>query len=197
MRLGDISKIESGLILSRKRARNELELKKTYKVLSLNNIEAHGDFNENELEVFQSNEILQKHYFTQEGLILIRLNEPFTAVCIQKHQTGILIPSYFMSVEIQHKDYLPEFISWYLNTELVKREFHKEQSGTSTPNINQSIVKKLKIPKLPLSKQKDITHIHKLYLKERRLLLELIDQKELYYKGITHKIIYQIMEDYL
>src|SRR5699024_7816103 len=153
MRLGEISQIESGLILSRKRARNELELEKKYKILSLNNIEAHGDFKEAELEVFPSNEILDDHYFTQVGDILLRLNEPFTSVCIQGHQAGVLIPSYFVSIEITHDEFLPEYVSWYLNTSNVKREFFRSQSGTLTPNINQKIIRELQIPKLPLAKQ--------------------------------------------
>lgn len=195
MRLGDISKTESGLILSRKRARNEIELKKEYKVLSLNNIEVHGDFNETELERFPSNEILPDHYFTQVGEILIRLNEPFTSVCIQEHQAGVLIPSYFASIEIISKEFLPEYVSWYLNTNTVKRQFHQAQSGTSTPNINQKIIHDLKIPKLPIEVQEKITHIHKLYLRERRLLTKLITEKDHYYKAMSNKIIYEKMEE--
>src|SRR5690625_1359370 len=99
------------MILSRKRARNNLEIKKHYKVLSLNNIEPHGYFNEAELEKFPSNEILPKHYFTQVGDILIRLNEPYTAVCIQEHQTCVLILSYFVSIDLTNKKYLLEYVN--------------------------------------------------------------------------------------
>src|SRR5690625_3449991 len=196
MKLGEISQIESGLILSRKRARNKLELEKKYKILSLNNIEPHGDFNEEELERFSSNEILGDHYFTQIGKILLRLNEPFTSVCIQEHQAGVLIPSYFVSIEITHEEYLPEYVSWYLNTSNVKREFFRSQSGTITPNINQKIIRKLQIPKLSLSEQKNITQLHQLYLRERRLLNDLIEQKDQYYQAITNKIIKEKMRDY-
>ena len=196
MKLGDICNIESGLILSRKRARNEIELKRYYKILSLNNIEVHGDFNEEELEKFPSNEILPEHYFTQVGDILVRLNEPYTAVCIQEHQAGVLIPSYFVSIELTNEKYLPEYVSWYLNSEIVKRQFHQAQSGTITPNINQKVIQNLNIPKLPLKEQKTITSIHQLYLNERRLLMKLINEKDRYYRGITYKIIREKMGDY-
>lgn len=196
MRLGEISQIESGLILSRKRARNEFELEKKYKILSLNNIEPHGDFNEAELELFPSNEVLDEHYFTQVGEILLRLNEPFTSVCIQEHQAGVLIPSYFVSIEITHEEYLPEYVSWYLNTSNVKREFFRSQSGTITPNINQKIIRKLQIPKLSLTDQENITQLHQLYLRERRLLNDLIEQKDQYYQAITSEIIKEKMRDY-
>lgn len=189
MKLGDICNIESGLILSRKRARNEIELKKYYKVLSLNNIEIHGDFNEAELEQFPSNEILPDHYFTQIGDILVRLNDPYTAVCIQEYQAGVLIPSYFVSIEITHPNFLPEYVSWYLNSKAVKRKFHQAQSGTITPNINQKVIQELDIPYLPIEEQEKITQIHQLYLHERRLLKRLIEEKHRYYEAVTNKII--------
>lgn len=194
MKLGDICTIESGLILSRKRARNDLELKKHYKLLSLNNIEPHGDFNEAALERFPSNEILPEHYFTQIGDVIVRLNEPYTTVCIQAHQAGVLIPSYFVSLEITDESYLPEYISWYLNSSAVKRVFHQTQSGTITPNINQQVIQNLDIPKVSLDEQKKITTVHYLYLRERRLLTRLMTEKDRYYQAITNKIIKEKME---
>lgn len=104
-------------------------------MLSLTNIEAHGDFNEAELEWFPSNDHLDDHYFTKLGKFLLRLNEPFTSVYIHGNQAGVLISSYFVSIEIQHKGYLPEYISWYLNTITVKRKFIRAQSGTQTFNM--------------------------------------------------------------
>src|SRR5699024_12471277 len=165
-------------------------------MLTLNNIESHGDFNEAELERFPSNDLLEDHYFTQVGDILLRLNEPFTSVCIQEHQAGVLIPSYFASIEITHQDFIPAYVSFYLNTNIVKREFFRTQSGTRTPNINQKMIRELKIPKLPLKEQKNITELHHLYLRERRLLNDLIEKKNHYYQAITNKIIKEKMRDY-
>lgn len=195
MKLGDICTIESGLILSRKRARNEMEIKRYYKVLTLNNIEPHGDFNEKGLEQFPSNEVLQERYFTKIGDVLIRLNEPYTSVCIQRHQENVLIPSYFVSLEITDDHFLPEYVSWFLNSNIVKRQFYQAQSGTRTPNINQHVIRNLHIPKIPLSKQEKITAVHQLYVKERRLLTQLIEEKDRYYKAITNHLIESQMEE--
>ena len=195
LKLGDICTIESGLILSRKRARNEMEIKRYYKVLTLNNIEPHGDFNEKGLEQFPSNEVLQERYFTKIGDVLIRLNEPYTSVCIQRHQENVLIPSYFVSLEITDDHFLPEYVSWFLNSNIVKRQFYQAQSGTRTPNINQHVIRNLHIPKIPLSKQEKITAVHQLYVKERRLLTQLIEEKDRYYKAITNHLIESQMEE--
>lgn len=155
-----------------------------------------GDFKEAELEDFLSNDDLDDHYFTEKGDVLLRLNEPFTAVYIEEHQAGILIPSYFVSINIKHKHFLPEYVSWYLNTNVVKRIFHREQSGTLTPNVNQKIIRELVIPRLPLEEQIKITSMHRLYLKERRLLKRLITEKDNYYEAITDRILNEKMEDY-
>lgn len=195
LKLGDICTIESGLILSRKRARNEMEIKRYYKVLTLNNIEPHGDFNEKGLEQFPSNEVLQERYFTKIGDVLIRLNEPYTSVCIQRHQENVLIPSYFVSLEITDDHFLPDYVSWFLNSNIVKRQFYQAQSGTRTPNINQHVIRNLNIPKIPLHEQKKITAIHQLYVKERRLLTQLIEEKDRYYKAITNHLIERQMEE--
>lgn len=195
LKLGDICTIESGLILSRKRARNEMEIKRYYKVLTLNNIEPHGDFNEKGLEQFPSNEVLQERYFTKIGDVLIRLNEPYTSVCIQRHQENVLIPSYFVSLEITDDHFLPEYVSWFLNSNIVKRQFYQAQSGTRTPNINQHVIRNLNIPKIPLYEQEKITAIHQLYVKERRLLTQLIEEKDRYYKAITNHLIESQMEE--
>lgn len=195
LRLGDICKIESGLVLARKRARNDMEIEKSYHVLSLNNIEPHGDFNEKKLEKFPSNERLPDHYFTQVGDVLVRLNEPFTAVCIQEHQAGVLIPSYFVSIELTSEHYLPEYISWFINSATAKRAFHQAQSGSTISSINQRVIQNLKIPNVSLDEQEKITTVHHLYLQERRLLMRLIAEKDRYYNAITTKVIHGKMEE--
>src|SRR5699024_10388088 len=123
-------------------------------------------------------------YFTQVGDVLVRLNAPYTSVCIQEYQAGVLIPSYFVSLELTDDEFLPEYISWYINSHVVKRIFHRAQSGTSTPNINQRVIQALDIPELSLKEQEKITAIHQLYLLERRLLKRLITEKDHYYEAI-------------
>jgi len=196
MKLGEISSIESGLILSRKRSRNNIEFVKEYKVLSLNNIEIQGDFNEAKLERFQSNEELEGHYFTKPGDVLLRLNAPFTSVYINESKADILIPSFFVTIKIKHEDFLPEYVSWYLNTDIVKRHFLRMQSGTQTPNVNQKLLRDLDIPSLSIKNQNNITTLHQLYLKERWLLKQLIKEKDQYYEGVTNEIIKEKMGDY-
>src|SRR5699024_5943286 len=106
------------------------------------------------------------------------------------------IPSYFVLIKITADNFLPEYVSWYINSQAVKRIFHQTQSGTMTPNINQKVIRNLNIPKLSLKEQEKITAMHQLYLRERRLLKRLIEEKDRYYAAITNKIIHEKMEEY-
>lgn len=189
MKLGEICEINTGLVLSRKRADIDFEIIEKYKVLSLNNIDEYGEFIGEEFEVFESNDKLDQRYFTEEGDILLRLNSPYTALYIDKSKEGYLIPSYFVSIDVNNKEYLPEYIAWYLNTEKIKKDFFRSQSGTLIPSINQRLIRELIIPKVSLDKQKTIANLNRLYLKERKLLKQLIKEKDNYFKGVTQELL--------
>ncbi len=55
--------------------------------------------------------------------------------------------------------------------------------------MNQQIIRDVNIPKLSLEEQRNITGLHRLYLSERRLLKQLIEEKDEYYQGVSEQII--------
>ena len=79
MKVKDISKITTGLVTTRKKASIKFEVEEIYELLTLNAVEDYGTINRDELSKFESVEKLNDQYFTQEGDILVRLNEPFTS----------------------------------------------------------------------------------------------------------------------
>lgn len=190
MKLGQIAEIRTGLVLIRKKAAVDYKIKKTYKMITLKNIENYGVFNKEYFEIFESIDELNKEYFTEEGDILIRLSAPYTTVSIDKRTAGLLVPSYFSIIRLKTQKYIPEYISWYLNSDNVKRELIKSQTGTAMSTTNIRILSSLEIKDISLEDQKRIVNIHALYLKERELLNRLIREKEKYYKGITEKLIH-------
>lgn len=189
MLLGEIARIRIGLVLSRKKAEIDLEVKAEYPLISLKNIQADGTFTDDTFDLFKSKELLDEEFFTREGNILFRLSHPHTAVLIDKKQEGLLIPSYFANIEIRNASILPGYVAWYLNTEKVKNDLLKSQSGTIIPSTNKQILEQIQIPELDLDKQKKITEIQQLYQKEKRLYQKLMGEKEKYFKAITFSII--------
>lgn len=189
MKLGKIADIRTGLVLTRKKAAVQYEVKKTYKLITLKNIEDNGAFNEEAFEIFESNDELDEEYFTEAGDVLFRLSSPYTAVYIDQRTAGLLVPSYFSIIRIKTTKYLPEYIAWYLNSNKVKKELIKSHTGTAMSTTNNAILSSIEIKEIPIGDQKRIAQIKKLYLREWKLLNRLIKEKEKYYLGVTNKLI--------
>lgn len=189
MLLGEIAIIKTGLVLARKKAEIELEVKAKYHLISLKNIEADGTLTSQSLEEFKSKDVLGKEHFTSEGDVLIRLSHPNTAICIGQEQEGLLIPSYFAKIQVQNVNVLPGYIAWYLNTDKVKGELLRHQTGTNIPSTNISVLEQLAIPEMDLEKQQVITEIQRLYHKEKALYLKLMKEKERLYTAVSNSII--------
>ncbi|NLN14178.1 MAG: restriction endonuclease subunit S [Tissierellia bacterium] len=189
MKLGQIAEIRTGLVLTRKKATLEYEIKNTYKLLTLKNIEDNGVFNQEVFEDFPSNDQLNEEYLTKEGDVLIRLSAPYTSIYIDKLAVDLLVPSYFSIIRLKSNKYIPEYISWYLNSDMVKKELIKSQTGTAMSTTNNSIISSIDIKDIPIEDQKKIAEIQRLHNRETFLLNSLIKEKEKYYKAITHKLI--------
>lgn len=190
MQLGDIAKINTGLVLSRKRARGEHDAEATYKLLTLKNISDEGFINNELLERFVSNDVLENRYFTIEGDVLIRLSHPYTSVCIDKKYSGLLVPSYFAIIKVEQMKYLPEYIAWYLNTSEVKKELERSQSGSRIPSTNQNVLKTIPVAKTTLEKQKVFIRLLQLHLQEQHLYKRLIEEKERWFQGISKQLLH-------
>ncbi|MFX3673533.1 MAG: restriction endonuclease subunit S [Paenisporosarcina sp.] len=189
MQLGEIAHIKTGLVLTRKKAEVEHEMRATYKLLTLKNITEDGIIQADSFEQFGSNDILDEHYFTKEGDVLMRLSHPHTAVYIGKEHEGLLVPSYFAIIKVHHDKFLPEYISWYLNSDAVKKELERSQAGSRIPSTNQNVLKTIPIQVISLSKQKALIELLQLHQKEKTLYRNLIAEKERWFKAVSRKII--------
>lgn len=189
MKLGEIANISTGLVLSRKKAEVEHEVKATYKLLTLKNISEDGIINNEPLEKFISNDVLDDHYFTGEGDILIRLSHPYTSVFVDKKHSGLLVPSYFAIIKVDQNKYIPEYIAWYLNTLEVKRELERSQSGSRIPSTNQNVLKTVSIANITLDTQRSFIKLLRLHQQEKILYKRLIEEKELWFQGISIQLL--------
>lgn len=189
LQLGDIAKVKTGLVLSRKKAEVNYNAKAKYKLITLKNITDDGLIDNDIYEEFVSNDELDNHYFTKEGDVLMRLSHPHTAVFIEKQHSGLLIPSYFAIIKVDQTKFLPEYIAWYLNSFIVKKELERSQSGSRIPSTNQNVIKTLTVAWITISKQKALIELNRLHQKEKRLYKELIKEKELLFQGISQQIL--------
>lgn len=185
MQLGDIAEIRAGMVITRKKAMIKNEVKATYNMYTIKNIDSLTE----PYEQFQSNDVLSPQYFTEEGDILFRLNYPYSAVYIDESRARLLIPSSFAVMKIHVDFFVPEYVAWYLNTAFVKKELEKGQAGTKIPSTNKATLSAIPIEQIDIEKQRNIVQLYKLHLQEKQLLKSLIEEKEKLFQAQTNKVL--------
>jgi restriction endonuclease S subunit len=188
MRLGEIAQIRTGLVLSRKKAGLDTT-KVTYQLLTLKNISEDGMIVNKDFEVFISRDELDDRYFTEEGDVLMRLSQPYTAIYIDQEYRGLLIPSYFAIIKVDQNKVMPQYIAWYLNTFNVKKDLERYQSGSRIPSTNKDVIRKLPVIITSMSMQKILIELYKIHQTEKNLYKNLIKEKEKRFQGMTQYII--------
>jgi restriction endonuclease S subunit len=181
--------VQTGLVLVRKRADAKDKDAHKYRLLTLKSFEPHGWLNERELDVFFSKEKLENKYLTNKGDVIIRLTTPYTAICINDKQEGLVIPSNFAIIRLKEQMYIPEFIALFLNSEIIEKQFFKSSISATIPLIKITHLRKIDIPDKQFAVQKKIVELNRLQVKEKILLSRLMEEKGKLARASINKII--------
>lgn len=174
--------IKSGLVLARKVANLQTDIVKQYPLLLARTINDAGKIVGN--EVFDSKEILEEDYLTQQGDVLIKIAAPNIAVYISEKNIGRVISSYFCVIRNLNPQILPEYLAVYLNSHHAKMQLQKDFIGTTVQTLKTSALLEVDIPILSLDEQRTIIELFSLKHREIELLRNLADAKEDYYNII-------------
>ncbi len=93
-------------------------------------------------------------------------------------------------VRLTDNNYLPEYVCAMMNGIAAKKHFAKasgKASGVTISNVSKQTLETLKIPKIPLSKQKIIAGFIECAEKEHELSLKIADKKETLNRTIIKK----------
>ena len=184
MKLGEIASVRSGLVLSRKLARENPVQR--YRLLNLRSITPEGYIDMNETDVFDAKETLPGEYLSQVGDIVIRLSAPYTAVLVDEESEGMVVSSNFVIVRTDPQVLLPEFLYWLLNTSEVKHRMFENSSSNMLGAVKPKFFADYEITPLPIPEQQKIAAINALAKAESKLLRQLANAKEQYYESILH-----------
>ena len=182
MKLGEIAFVRSGLVLSRKLARENPVQR--YRLLNLRSITPEGYIDMNETDVFDAKETLPREYLSQVGDIVIRLSAPYTAVLVDEESEGMVVSSNFVIVRTDPQVLLPEFLYWLLNTSEVKHRMFENSSSNMLGAVKPKFFAEYEITPLPIPEQQKIAAINALAKTESKLLRQLANAKEQYYEAI-------------
>lgn len=179
MKLGNIATVRSGLVLSRKQAREPSDIR--YPLLNLRSINPGGYIEADQLDVFVAAEYLSPEYLSQIGDVIVRLTAPYTAILVDKVTAGMVISSNFVIIRADRGELLPEYLFWLINTPKIKRSIYENTSSNMLGAIKAKYFSDFEVPSLPIAKQQQIAVMNELALKETKLLRQLADEKERYY----------------
>ena len=191
MKLGSIATVRSGLVLSRKQAREPSDIR--YPLLNLRSINPGGYIEADQLDVFVAAEYLSPEYLSQIGDVIVRLTAPYTAILVDKVTAGMVISSNFVIIRADRRELLPEYLFWLINTPKVKRSIYENTSSNMLGAIKAKYFSDFEVPFLPIAKQQQIAAMNELALKETKLLRKLADGKECYYSLLIDRA-YKEME---
>lgn len=84
----------------------------------------------------------------------------------------------------------PDYLAWYINQEPVQQYLINNRAGTYIPNINRDTVEGIKIELPEIKTQKLISKISQLQIKEKRIMENLIFNRNLLVKNILFQKLY-------
>ena len=176
VKLGDISSITTGQVIKRKEARPGDVDAIQYRILTLKSFDEDGFLVKEEIDSFKASEEIESKYITSKGDIVVRLSMPFTSITIDEESEGILIPSLFVVIRINSNDILPSYLSLYLNSNKMKKQYMREARGTAIQILKTSAFKEFVIMLPDMGMQEQTVALNELMMREKRLLQLLIKE---------------------
>lgn len=185
MKLQDHASVRSGLVLSRKQAKEPSEYR--YPLINLRCIQQEGTIQLKEADIYAAKEPLKEEYLSQSGDIIVRLTAPYTAVLIDETTSGMVVSSNFVVIRVEDKSLLPEYLFWLLNTEKIKRKIYENATSNMLGAVNARFLADFELTLLSVEDQRKISQFNLLAKRERQLLRMLADEKEKYYVGVLNQ----------
>lgn len=179
MKLQDLASVRSGLVLSRKQAKEPIGY--PYRSINLRAIQPDASINLSEVDVYQAKEPLKPEYLSQIGDIIVRLTAPYTAVLVDETTEGMVISSNFVVIRIKSEKLFPEYLFWLLNTQSVKRDIYENATSNMLRAVNAKFLAEIEMALLPIEEQHKLAQLYLTSRREIRLLRELAEEKERYY----------------
>ena len=185
MKLKDFASVRSGLVLSRKQAKEPGKCR--YPLMNLRCIRQDGTIQWKEADIYEAKEPLKEEYLSQSGDIIVRLTAPYTAVLIDEATSGMVISSNFVVIRVEDKRLLPEYLFWLLNTEKIKRKIYKNATSNMLGAVNARFLADFELDLLSVEDQRKISQFNRLAKREHQLLGMLAEEKEKYYAGVLNQ----------
>ena len=175
IKLKDIVKFYSGLIISRQKAYSKSKI--LYSVLNYKSITDSLNIDINKLDKVYTKEEVDKKYITNKNDIIIKLVYPFKAILIREKKSGILITSNFCKIICSDK-ILPEYLIACLNSKIIDKKLKVESKNQSISQISIKDLENVEIELYDTKKQRIIANLYNDYLKKIQLTKIILEKEQ-------------------
>lgn len=188
-KISEIADIQSGLVLSRKAAKENMNVY-PYQRLTLRSVTEDCLLDISSFETYEACELIDEQFLTKENDIIVRLFAPVCATLITKDYEGLVVPSQLAIIRLKDScPYLPGYLSVYLTNERSLENLIEGAGMAAQKIIKVGNVAELEIPCLPIEKQKMISDIANEQLNIVALYKKIIEQETLRTKSVIKDII--------
>lgn len=181
VKLGEIVKISSGLIVSRERTSSSN--RRIYNVLNYRGIDGEGNIILSALDRIDLNNKIDEKFITKENDVIMKMTYPFKALLIKKQEENLLITSNFCKIICLNK-ILPEYLVACLNSDKISKKLKVESKNQTINQISIKDLAGIEIELYDIEKQKKIAITYMNYLKRIQLTRMILEKEQKIIKNI-------------
>ena len=187
-KISEIADIQSGLVLSRKAAKENMNVY-PYQRLTLRSVTEDCLLDISSFETYEACEPIYEQFLTKENDIIVRLFAPVCATLITKDYEGLVVPSQLAIIRLKDScPYLPGYLSVYLTNQRILENLVEGAGMAAQKIIKVGNIAELEIPCLPMEKQEMISDIANEQLNIIALYKKIIEQESLRTKSVIKDI---------
>ena len=182
MELGQIAELIMGVLVSREAKEDGIY---TYSLFNIKNYKTEQEEN----EIIQTTRPLFDKLTRQDDIIfrLVCPNKMFYVS--DKKFENKLISSHFCVIRANKEMIDPVFLKWYLEYGDGKNELKSNTTGSTVKKITMNDLRKITIPNINIETQRKLKDLILLWEREKKVLKEIVEKKDVLYNGIIEEII--------
>ena len=167
--LGNIAEVRMGVTL-RGRDATRPDPKGTCRMIRIGDITDDGHLSNPDLVQFEPSEPIKQDLFLRPGDVLFpNRGTRTTAYVFDLPEKNVIVGAQFFIIRPDRAIVLPEYIAWFLRSEVSSPYFRGKRKGTAVQTLRRGDVEEIAIPLPPIAKQRIVVALDALAIQELQL----------------------------
>lgn len=178
--LGHIADVCMGVTL-RGRDATRPDPKGSCRMIRISDLTNDGHLTNPDLAQFEPGEIIKPDLFLRPGDVLFpNRGTRTTAYVFDLPMTNVIVGAQFFIIRPDPTAALPEYVAWFLRSEVASQHFHLRRKGTLVQTVQRRDVEDIALPLPPLAKQRTIVALDALAVQEHQISSKLAELRSIH-----------------